>query len=200
MGNFNLSDYVNQFSYLGIYLWFAVLEQLTPIPEEAFLVSLGYIAIKAGLNIPLCGITAVAGLISCDMFLFLVAHKGSRLAKNILHKVNRGIIGKIRYNLKQHPVKTLIVMALIPKIRFVSPIVSGIAHIRWQTFVLVNTLATAFYVSVYVGLGVVFHNGLSSLMKKIEWAQHIIFIAAIVVAAIYVIFRIKKWTSGRPRS
>ncbi len=192
MDKFDLTEYVYRFSYLGVFLWFAVLEQLTPVPEEAFLISLGYISIHAGLNPFLCGIVAIAGLLSCDFFLYFISLKGYKLAQNMMKKVSSKVLDKIKKNLKENPVKTLFVMALIPKIRFLSPIVAGITGISWRVFLLVNSIATAFYVCVYVSIGILFHKGLGRLMKKLEWTQHIIFIATIAIVAIFIVLKIRK--------
>jgi membrane protein DedA with SNARE-associated domain len=88
-------------------------------------------------------------------------------------------------------------MALIPKIRFISPIVAGISGISWRVFLLVNSIATSFYVTVYVLLGILFHKGLSRLMKKLEWTQHIIFIATIVIVAIFIVVKVRKLVQNK---
>jgi membrane protein DedA with SNARE-associated domain len=68
--HFNIADYVGRFSYFGIYLWFAIFEQFTPIPEEVSLTSVGYLAVRTHLSYLFCGIASPAGLLSTDIFLF----------------------------------------------------------------------------------------------------------------------------------
>lgn len=45
MPHTDLPGYIYHLSWFGIFLWFAFLEQLTPIPEEISLMTLGYISV-----------------------------------------------------------------------------------------------------------------------------------------------------------
>ena len=191
MHHSSLTDYIQQFSYLGIFLWFAVIEQVTPIPEEVYLISLGYVAIHVGLNPFLSGIVALAGLLATDNVLYYLSLKGNKLAKKLLSKINPAIMERIERNFKERSVKTLFVTALIPKLRFFSPIIAGTLKVRWPTFLFINGGATLFYVIVYMCIGIFFHNQLTAVLKKLDFVQHGIFIVVMIIVAVFVAVKAK---------
>ena len=53
-------------SYFGIFIWFLFLDQLTPIPEEVTLLSIGYIAKNHLINPYYAGLSAFLGLTIID--------------------------------------------------------------------------------------------------------------------------------------
>jgi membrane protein DedA with SNARE-associated domain len=83
-------------------------------------------------------------------------------------------------------------MALLPKFRFFSPIIAGISDIGWKKFFWVNFFATLLYVSVYIGIGLVFQNQLNRIFKKVQFLQHSIFILVMIAIIIYATFAVKK--------
>jgi len=147
----SLSYYITTLSYLGIFLWFAVLEQLTPVPEEVYLMSTGYIAAHIShLNIYLCGAAALTGLLACDNILFCLSLKGNKLAGKLLDKLSMKLSNRVKQNLNANTTQTLFISALIPKLRFFSPLIAGAMNVPWRKFLLANASATAFYVTVYL--------------------------------------------------
>jgi len=187
----NLNTYIYHLSYLGIFLWFAIIEQFTPIPEEISLISTGYIAIHSGLNPILCGIAAFTGLILLDNTLFFISAKGRKLSQKLLKKVNAEWLTKAQEKLKHNAARTLFISALIPNLRFFSPILAGISGISWKLFLLINGLATLSYTIVYLVMGMVLQKPLSMIMKKVDVAHHIIFILVMLAITVYFTWKAK---------
>ena len=79
MPHTDLSGYIYHLSWFGIFLWFAFLEQLTPIPEEISLMTLGYISLITSLNPLISGAVALAGLLTADNLLYYFSMKGNKL-------------------------------------------------------------------------------------------------------------------------
>jgi membrane protein DedA with SNARE-associated domain len=188
----DLASYIHRFSYPGIFLWFAAGEQLTPIPEEVSLISAGYITKYVSLNPFIVGLLALLGLLATDSFLFFISRKGSRLSGKLLKNINSSLLSKVRRNLKKNAAKTLTIMALLPKLRFISPLIAGAAGISWKIFLLINSIATAFYVTLYMLLGIFFYRQLSVLLRKLAPLHHVIFIAFMVILAAFIFLMVKK--------
>jgi membrane protein DedA with SNARE-associated domain len=188
----DLASYVSALSYLGIFLWFSIGEQLTPIPEEVSLISIGYLSVYASLNPFMAGLASLAGLLTTDNLLFFISLKGNKLAGMLQKKINNKILEKARVNLRRHAIKTIIVMAMIPKLRFLSPIISAISGISWKIFLVVNSAATAFNVAIYMLLGIFFHNQLHRLLRKLIVMQHAIFIVFMICFAVMIMALIKR--------
>jgi membrane protein DedA with SNARE-associated domain len=185
------------FTYPGIFLWFAIIEQFTPVPEEVALMTVGYISMHTALNPVLCGAVSIVGLLTADNVFFYLALKGSKLSERALKKVNHKLLDKMKDGLHRHAVKTLIVMGLLPKLRFLSPVVSATTGISWKLFMIVNTTVTAFYVTVYMVIGYFFHNQLQAILKKVQLAQHGIFIGVMIIVGAVIIWGIGKYVNEK---
>lgn len=190
----DLYQYVDDFSYAGIFIWFAFVEQLTPVPEEVSLISLGYLSMHTVLNPLICGIVSVIGLLCADNLFFFLALKGNKLVQQLTGKINNQLINRIKQNLQRNPRKTLVIMALLPKLRFLSPVISATLGIRWRLFLLINSLATIFYVTLYMLIGILFHHQLQEMLRELHTMRHIIFIIFMIVLSIIIFFMIKKTT------
>jgi membrane-associated protein len=187
-----LSEYIYHLSYLGIFLWFAFIEQLTPVPEEISLVSLGYVSMHTHLRPVICGLVSVIGLLTADNLFFYLSLKGNKLAHKLVSRVSHQLTDRIKQNLQRNPKKTLIIMALLPKLRFLSPIISATIGIPWKLFFLINTIATIFYTVVYMLIGIFFYSQLEMLLHELKLFQHLIFIGVMVTIAVFLILRIRK--------
>jgi membrane protein DedA with SNARE-associated domain len=189
----DLHNYIYHLSWFGIFLWFAFIEQLTPVPEEISLISLGYLSLNTPLNPLFSGAVAVMGLLTADNLLFYLSLKGSSLTKKFINKINAQLLNSVGRSLKRNAIKTLIIMALLPKVRFLSPIISATSGIRWKLFFFINSAATVFYVAVYMLIGVLFQNQLNVVFRKLKAWQHVIFFVAIAAIAVFLILRNRKF-------
>lgn len=193
MSHADLPQYIYHLSYLGIFLWFAIIEQLTPVPEEISLITLGYISRHSDLNPVVCGIISLAGLLLFDNLLFYLSLTGNKFARKMTSKAQDNLIVGIRKKLNQNSKKTLIVLALLPKLRFLSPLISANAGISWRLFLIINSLATCFYVVFYLLLGFLFHQQLETIFHRVAAWQHALFIVAILALAGFFILIMKKY-------
>lgn len=193
MPSHNIAEYIYHFSYLGIFLWFAFLEQLTPVPEEVSLISLGYISMHSSIDPLIGGFVAITGLLSADSLFFYLSLKGNKIIKRIMGKTSNKLINTIRQDLQRDTRKTLIIMALLPKLRFLSPIISANFGISWKYFFSINSIATMFYVTVYLIIGIFFQKQLQTILHELELWQHIIFVFIMILVAISLVFMIRKF-------
>ena len=76
-----LSEIISQspISYLGIFIWFLFLDQLTPIPEEVTLLSIGYIAERHLINPYFAGLAAFLGVTIIDTVFYWLAYSGNKI-------------------------------------------------------------------------------------------------------------------------
>ncbi|HEU4574911.1 MAG TPA: VTT domain-containing protein [Chitinophagaceae bacterium] len=187
-----LSQYILHFSYFGIFLWFAIVEQVTPIPEEVSLASLGYLSMHTTLDPVVCGVVSFAGLTVTDNALFLLSEKGSAVSQKLLGSISARLVVEIKSRLNKHPSLTLVTMALLPKLRFLSPLVAAVSGISWKHFLAVNGAATAFYVTFYMGVGILFHQQLQKVLKEFALLQHLVFILVMLLAGVLIIWWVAK--------
>lgn len=189
----DLNTYIQHFSYFGIFLWFLVIEQLMPIPEEVSLISLGYLCIHNHLNPFIAGGFSLAGLLITDNILFYLSFKGNRYTERWTKNFNSKLLLKLKSNLQTHSTRTLIFCALLPKIRFLSPIIAATSEVRWKHYFVVNSLTTLAYVTIYAGSGIVFHQSLTRIFSQMQAVQHIVFLGIITIIFVVLMIRLRKY-------
>lgn len=179
-------------SYLGIFIWFLFLDQLTPIPEEVTLLSIGYIAERHLINPYFAGLAAFLGLTIIDTVFYWLAFSGNKLINRFKNNVSEKIQEKYLKGLKNHDVRTILLLSFIPKVRFFSPIFAGMFHVKWSLFFVVNGIGTVIFIIIYIAAGMLFHNSLAYLLKEVEILRHSIFIGFMIIITIFIFFRFQR--------
>lgn len=183
---------MDQLSYAGIFMWFALIEQFTPVPEEAALMSIGYVSAHGQLNIYIAAVFCLAGLLVADSLLFYASLKGTLIIGRLLEKVDSRLLENLKLNFKKNAEKSMIIAALLPKVRFLSPVIAAYSGVPWRRFVLVNGLVTACYVAFYLFAGMFFYRKVTVLMAEMNWPSHLLFIAFVVLILIGSLIAIRK--------
>lgn len=176
-------------SYLGVFIWFLFLDQLTPIPEEVTLLSIGYIAEHHLINPYFAGLAAFMGLTIIDSVFYWLAYSGNKLINRFKNNISDKLQEKYLKGLKEHNVRTILILSFIPKVRFFSPIFAGMFHVRWQTFFVVNGIGTIIFIAGYIAAGMLFNKSLEYLLKEVELLRHSIFIVFMILITIGVFFK-----------
>lgn len=176
-------------SYLGVFIWFLFLDQLTPIPEEVTLLSIGYIAEHHLINPYFAGLAAFMGLTIIDSVFYWLAYSGNKLINRFKNNISEKLQEKYLKGLKEHSVRTILILSFIPKVRFFSPIFAGMFHVRWQTFFVVNGIGTIIFIAGYIAAGMLFNKSLEYLLKEVELLRHSIFIVFMILITIGVFFK-----------
>jgi membrane protein DedA with SNARE-associated domain len=114
------------------------------------------------------------------------------MSTKALEKISPRLLDSLKEQLKQNKIKAIIVMGLLPKLRFLSPIICGSGGIQFRLFLLLNMAVTAFYTAFYIMLGIVFHNQLKRIMHKLELWQTVIFIVLMITITVFVFVRVRK--------
>lgn len=170
---------IQQFSYLGVFIWFLVFDQITPIPEEVVLVTLGYLSNHGLLNPIGAAVAALTGLVIIDNTYFYAATSGKRLFRRFHKNTNKGLVEKFKLRVQENAWQTLLIMAFFPKLRFLGPIVAASAGLTWKKFLLIDIVGAVAYVTFYMLLGIFFEHQLKIITDEIESLQHSLF--AIIV-------------------
>jgi membrane protein DedA with SNARE-associated domain len=195
METHDIAYYITNYSYLGIFIWFSLIDQLTPIPEELVLVTVGYIAHTDLVNPFFAGIAALLGLMLVDNTYYFLAHKGNKWTEKIAKKKRGQVLQKFQDKLQKHQLRTLFIISFIPKVRFFGPILAGLAKMPYRKFFIVNMCGSLAYVSIYLSLGIFFHNAMENLVKQVDIVRHSIFGAFILIMAVVISLMVSRWLS-----
>jgi len=186
-------SYIEHFSYLGIVAIGAAVGYLVPIPEEIFLLLVGYIAGIGVYNIYLANLFAIIGILTGDNILFwLSRYEGGKIISRFKRSVDRHKVMKYKRLMKKHIGKTLFTLKFLVGLRILSPFLAGSMKVRWRIFQFYNLLAVLVYVPLITFLGFHFHNKLASVIAGVEFARHLVFLLSLALLGILVSYFVGK--------
>lgn len=195
METHDIAYYMAHYSYLGIFIWFFLIDQITPIPEELILVSIGYLTHTDLINPLFAGLAALLGLMLVDNTYYFLAFRGNKYIQGLQKKKRRLILKKFQEKLNKHQVRTLFIIAFIPKVRFFGPILAGISKMKYKNFFLINLCGSLIYVGLYLSLGIFFHTAMENLFKEVDIVRHSIFGGFMLLMAVVISVYISRWLS-----
>lgn len=132
----------------------------------------------------MAGAFSLTGLLIADSILFFISRKGAIWTSRLFSKKNSKLIQKLESDFVSHATRTIIISALLPKIRFLSPIVAASSGISWIRFISVNGVITAAYVTFYITAGMFFNKQLELFSFHLKAWRHLMFAALVVLIAI----------------
>lgn len=193
MESHDITYYIINYSYLGIFIWFVIIDQTTPIPEELVLLTIGYIGHSDLVNPFLGGMTAVVGLMTIDNIYFHLVNTGNKWIDKLVKKKRGQLFNSFQNKLTVHPVATLFIMSFIPKVRFLMPIIAALNKISFKQFFLINSSAAVLYVCIYVSLGYIFHTSIEYITAQFEIFQNSMLGIFIIILTVILSILIGKW-------
>jgi membrane-associated protein len=182
----------SQYGYIGIFLFFITVDQLTPIPEEITLLTIGYLSSNHIFNPIIAGLISLTAFILVDSIYFFLSASGNKFIKKFLKKRKNHLITRYKEKLKKNFGPTLIVLCFIPRMRLFGPVFAGIMNLSFKKFLLFDLIGLSSFTLIYISLGMIFHTGLHSLMEKLGRFQDIIFACAMVFLAIIIFLFVRK--------
>jgi len=180
----DVQDYFSRYGYIGIYIFFVTIDQVAPVPEEITLIVIGYFSSIGYLNPFLAGLFAIAGFMTIDTIYYYLTRSGNKFIKKMMKNTNTSKLKGYKQKMKEHTFKTLLVISFIPRMRLLAPVFVALMKIPFPKFLLYSAITLAIHAAIYISLGVIFHNSLSSLIEKSQTMGWIIFIAALVVMVV----------------
>jgi len=174
---------IEQFSYLGIFIFAIFSGYIMPIPEEIILLIVGYMASERYVHlVPAMFIVIIAFIIG-DNILFRLTLKNNKRVTKFIHEVlSIKIISRNKASFEKHINTTVFVTRFVPFLRFVGPVFAGYTKTKESTFMVFNTLAIVIYAPFVMWLGYFFHNDFTQMVNQIGRVRHtaVIFVWIIV--------------------
>ena len=183
---------LERFSYFGIILVGALVGYLIPLPEEIFLLVVGYIAGRGLYNVYWATLFAIIGILIGDSILFMLSrYEASKIVDKLNKQLDKHKIMKYRHLMKKHIGKTIFTLKFIVGLRIFSPFLAGSMKVKWRIFQFYNLLAVIIYIPILVFLGFHFHNKLAYIITGVEIVRHLIFLAALVLIGFFISIFVK---------
>ncbi len=178
-------NYAIHWGYLGIFLWFVTVDQLTPIPEEITLLTIGYLAANNIFNPVLAAIVSLVAFLTVDVVYFFLAKSGHKLITNLYAK--NTWTKKYAENLRTNMGKTLMILCFIPRMRMFGPILVGMLNLSFMKFLIFDTLSLLGFSILYISIGEIFHRSLYALLQELDQLRHLIFAAMILLTGFFLV-------------
>lgn len=192
MKDHELLKLIQEYSYLGIFLWFSLIQLIFPIPQEIALISIGYISTHIDINILLSMGASAIGIAVSDILLFYLARSGSKITQSLISKFSKTWRKRVEADIDSNTVKTLFVLLMLPEARMIAPLIAGIMGISIKRFLMIDLLANSLLSIAYILLGKFFYSTLQKIGGDFRSYDHYIFIGIMLVAAIILFFFIRR--------
>ncbi len=200
-----MEEFLQQWSYLGVFLGIVATGIGFPMPEELPVVIGGGLAsggqARWWLMLPAC----IAGVIVGDFFLYGIGRLwGPRLLKYrwVQRLVPPERLEKIEKNFHEYGVRILLFARLTPGVRAPIFFTAGLTRLSLAKFLMADGIYAVPGVTILFFLGYWFTDGMINLIKgEVETIKHIVIVAIIGAVAVYILYKVfrKPMVTGSPK-
>jgi membrane protein DedA with SNARE-associated domain len=170
--------FLGKLSYWGIFGLSLLANIFIPVPEEIFLLTLGYLT--GGVNPPLNPYLTVAivtpGLLISDMFLYTLARHGGRYVRILEKKIKNFKFTRDESFIKKHITKIVVISRFVVQFRFIGPVLAGTTRMPFKKFILWDFLALLVYVPFVIFIGNFFHSRIERVLEGIAVVKNYVLI------------------------
>lgn len=184
---------LGKLSYWGIFGLSLLANIFIPVPEEIFLLMLGYLTggtnpvLNPYLTIPI----VIGGLLISDIFLYSLARTGSRYVKILEKKLKNFKMTRDQKLLKKHIIKIIVISRFVVQFRFLGPVLAGTTKTPFVKFVFWDLVALSIYVPFVVFIGNFFHERIAQVLQGIALVKNYILIVIALFLLFWVIRKIR---------
>lgn len=189
-----MDAFLEQWSYLGIFVWLIATGLGLPMPEEVPVVAGGALVggrddIHAFIMLPVC----IAGVLVGDMALYMIGRIwGAKLVEKPF--VQRRLLppqrlASIRENFQKYGIKILLFARLTPGIRAPIFITAGISHLSWIRFLVADAIYALPGVSLLFLLGYLCADHIKTLTEQIERVKSWLILVVVAGVSLYFCYR-----------
>ena len=179
-------------SYIGIFGGTFVANMFPGVPEEIFLIALGYLIGQHLFSFWLCFGLVVLALFMTDTLLYFVSRSGNRVAYKIGNFLLGGTLEKRLPFIEQHISKIIYFARFIFQARFLGPFLAGTVKYPYKKFVVFELLALVSYVPLCFLLGMYFQNRIELIINGVGIVGNIILFVICLMAVLFIVKIIKK--------
>jgi membrane protein DedA with SNARE-associated domain len=179
-------------SYWGIFGLSLLANMVIPVPEEFFLLALGYIGGAGSINLFFTAPLVVIGLFISDMVLFSLARNGNRFIA-ILHKrVKNNRFFEDESFVARNIRAIIFISRFVIQFRFIGPVLAGAIRTPWRTFLFWDFIALCVYVPFILWVGNYFHSRFSEIINGVSLARNIIVGILVFLTLSFIAGKIRK--------
>ncbi|WP_062353745.1 DedA family protein [Bacillus kwashiorkori] len=200
-----ITDFMEQFGYIGVFLLICLENIFPPIPSEIILTFGGFMTTKTNLTVIGVVTAATIGSISGAIMLFWLGRWLSleklekvvdqwghiiRLTKKDIEKANRWFT--------KYGFWTVFICRLVPLLRSIISIPAGMAKMPLSTFIFLTSLGTVIWNMLLVATGAFLGESWQDILIFMDIYSRIVYIGIIIILIVifsFFIIRLKKKSS-----
>jgi membrane protein DedA with SNARE-associated domain len=192
-----LQEFVDYFTYLGIFAVLLLGSLGVPIPEEMPIIAAGVMSyggiIRWWLALPVC----LLGVLSGDMVLYWV---GRRWGEQVLNwRVVRLVLSPAREQwlkaaYRRHALKTVVTARHVMGLRAAAFLTAGSARVPFWKFVVADVGAALFGVPFVFGLAYFFTDQIKAIMTDVHRAERWLGLAVLLALAAMLVIGVWRWS------
>ena len=191
-----LQDFVDNFTYLGIFAVLLLGSLGVPIPEEMPLIAAAALSheglVRWWLALPVC----LPGVLSGDMVLYWI---GRRWGERVLDwRLVRLVLSPERERwleaaYRRHALKTVVTARHVVGLRAAAFLTAGSARVPFWQFVVADAGAASVGVPLVFGLAYFFVDQIKAMMADVHRAERWLGLAGLVALAAIVVVAVWRW-------
>ncbi|KKO54631.1 DedA family protein [Paenibacillus sp. DMB20] len=194
-----ITDIMEQFGYLGIFLMIALENVFPPIPSEVILTFGGFMTTYTDLTIP--GVVAAAtvgsvlgAVILYGIGLLLDVEKLEKIVDRWGHilRVKKEDIRRADAWFDKYGYWTVLFCRMVPLIRSLISIPAGMSNMKFGMFLLFTTLGTLIWNVVLVMLGALLGDSWEDILAFMDVYSNIAYAVIAVAAVVFIVLLIRK--------
>jgi membrane protein DedA with SNARE-associated domain len=196
----SLAPILNNYGYFAVGGLVLVEDFGIPLPGETILIAASLYAGAGKLNVIAVGVIAWVCAVIGDNIGFLIGHFGGRrlalkYGKYVFLTPKR--LDQAEQFFEHHGGKIIVAARFIEGLRQANGIVAGITGMHWKRFIPFNALGAALWVGLWVSLGYLAGNHITTIYDQITRYSLYVLIAVAVAVVALVVFRVRKHRRAR---
>lgn len=186
-----VSNFLTRYSYLGIALFVAGGGYIIPIPEEIFLLLIGYLAAAGVINVWIALAVCFVMILLSDFFVYNLAAHGSALIARYQGKIKPEKMDKYEALMREHAGKTIFLLRFVFGVRFLSILVAGSLRVKPRLFLTADFFALLIYVPALIFVGFHFHNSFVALVTTVEGVRRLMSFVTLITGGVLITLYIR---------
>lgn len=199
-----ITDFMEQYGYIGIALIIALENVFPPIPSEIILPFGGFMTTYTGLTLPGVIIAATIGSVLGAIILYGIGLliDVERLEKIVdrwghILRIKKEDIHRVDAWFDKYGIWTVLFCRMVPLVRSLISIPAGMSNMKFGLFILFTTIGTLVWNIILVSVGAALGASWESILEFMDVYSLVVYVIVAIAAIIFVIWWIKRINSRK---
>ena len=174
-------SFLDNFSYIGIFLLVAMSGHMLPVPQDISLISVGYLVALDYISFWPTLIVGTIAPVASDLFLYYLSTVGSRFAPKPEKYAHTWLFKFATHHMHNKTILTVMLMRFVTGFRFMSPVVGAYMGVPVKKYLIANSISAVVFGPLFILLGYAFHEKITLVINILKSFEHIGLIVFVLV-------------------